>query len=175
MYDMVEFDTQTNFTDADDIVYIDTPHPILRVHYVEDLTAATSGYQIYNNNNTMQAAKIDKFEVLNVKPVDRIDPGFIYFKPHEKRIYLKNNKNKYRIHYLHYFDNLEYTDETLIPIPNVFLWALYSLVMWYIYPNYGQMGDNEEQNAFNKAKDQLQNLAKTDSLQISGIDWSNIH
>lgn len=173
MYDSIEFDTTINFTQTDDVVYIDVPYPILRIQYIEDISSGTSWYQTFNGSSVIQWGQ-ETFECLNIKPTSKIDRGMVYFKPHTKRIYLKNNSGKYIIHYLHYFDDLVYDDTTEIPIPNAFLWALYSLVMWYIYPNYWQMGDNEEQNAWNKSKDQLQNLAKTDSLQITWVSWSNI-
>lgn len=172
MADMIEFDTTVDFTDADEVVYIDVPYPLLRVMYIEDLSLGTVAYTTalertsYLNQN---------FECLNIKPTDKIDPWHIYYKQHTKRIYLRNNSNTYRIHYLHYFDRVEYADDTEIPVPDIFLWALYSLVMWYIYPNYGQQGENKEANAWSKGRQQLVDLAKTDAMQLSWIGWGNIH
>ena len=171
MYDTIELDCVTSFTEADEVVYIDVPYPLLRIMYIEDLSYWTTSY-----NTTLEKTSqlSQQFEALYTKPYDKIDPNHFYFKQHTKRIYLRNNNNKYRIHYLHYFDRLEYNDTTEIPIPDIFLGALYELVMGYIYPNYWQQGENKEANAFNKGRQQLVDLAKTDSMQLSGVLWNNI-
>ena len=158
MHDKIELDCTTDFPDWEEVVYIDVPYPLLRVMYIEDLSNTT-----------------ESFDCLNIEPTDKINYGDIYYKQHTKRIYLRNNKNRYIIHYIHYFDMVQYADDTEIPIPDLFLWALYELVMWYIYPNYWQQGENKEANAFNKWRQALVDLAKTDSMQINWISWSNIH
>lgn len=171
MYDVVELDCTTSFTSADEVVYVDVPYPLLRVMYIEDLSQGTS---IYNTSVERTTKLANQFDALLIKPDDKIDPNHFYFKQHTKRIYLRNNNNTYRIHYLHYFDRLEYNDTTEIPVPEIFLWALYELTMGYIYPNYWQQWENKEANAFNKGRQQLVDLAKTDSMQLSGVLWNNI-
>ena len=158
MHDKIELDCVTAFPWNEEVVYIDVPYPLLRVMYIEDLSNTT-----------------ETFDCLNIMPTDKIDYGNIYYKQHTKRIYLRNNHNKYIIHYIHYFDMISYADDTEIPIPELFLGALYELTMWYIYPNYGQQGENKEANAFNKWRQALVDLAKTDSMQINWISWTNIH
>ena len=171
MYDKVELDCVTSFTEADEVVYVDVPYPLLRVLYIEDLS---NGSNAYTTMTERESFLVQNFECLNIEPTDKIDPGHIYYKMHNKRIYLKNNKNKYRIHYVHYYDRVDYSETALIPIPDIFIWALYSLTMGYVYPNYGQQGDNKEANAWAKWRQQLGDLAKMDSMQMAWIYWRNI-
>ena len=141
--------------------------------YIEDLSAGTA--TTYSTSTERLNYTTTQYESLNIEPTDEIDPWFYYFKPHTYRIYLRNNNNTYRIHYIHYFDRIEYDDTVEIPIPEIFLWALYSLVMWYVYPNYWQQWENKEANAWAKWRQQLVDLAKTDAFQLSWVSWNNIH
>lgn len=171
MFDTIELDCTTSFTDADEVVYIDVPYPLLRIAYIEDLSNWTQAY-VSSVERWIQLHQ--QFEALNIKPYDKIDYWHYYYKQHTKRIYLRNNKNKYRIHYIHYFDRIEYSEDAEIPIPDIFDGALYELTMWYVYPNYWQQGENKETNAFNKWRQALSDLAKTDSMQLSWVYWNNI-
>ena len=171
MKDKVELDCVTAFPNWEEVVYVDVPYPLLRVLYIEDLSNWTNFYQTTVERRSLLN---QQFECLNIEPTDKIDPSYYYFKQHTKRIYLRNNNNKYRIHYIHYFDKLDYTDTVELPIPDVFCWALYSLVMWYIYPSYWQQGENKEANAWAKGRQQLTDLAKMDSMQLTWVSWANI-
>jgi hypothetical protein len=46
--------------------------------------------------------------------------------------------------------------------------------MTYLYPINWQYWENKDANNYNKAQDQLVNLAKTDAFQLSVVVW-NIH
>ena len=160
MYDEIVFDTTTNFTDDDKLVYIDVPYPLLRVAYIEDLSW-----------------QVDTFETKNIKPSTLsantlLMDGEIYYKQHTKRIRLKNNRNKYIIHYIHHFDYVTYSDTAQLPVPDIFLGALYQLTMGYIYPSYWQQWENKENNAWQKWRQSLTDLAKTDSMQLTWIQYN---
>ena len=172
MYDKIELDCVTTFVNGEEVVYIDVPYPLLRVLYIEDLSNGSSAYTAALERTSLLN---QNFECLNIEPTDKIDYNHIYYKQHNKRIYLRHNNNKYRIHYVHYFDRLTYSDTVEIPIPELFLNALYNVVMSYIYPNYGQQGENKEANARTIGRQQLADLAKTDSMQLTWVSWSNIH
>lgn len=170
MKDKAVLDCRT-FPESTELCYVDVPYPLLRVMYIEDNSNETS---MYRTAVERQSYLVTQYDSLNIEPTDKIDPWHYYYKQHTKRIYLRNNKNTYTIHYLHYYDRLEYSDTAEIPIPEIFLWALYSLTMWYIYPNYWQQGENKEANSWAKGRQQLTDLAKTDSMQLSWISWNNI-
>lgn len=162
MYDNFYIDLAT-VPVTTNLVEVTLPYPILRVVRIKDL---------WNK-------QIDKFFNINVEPfetlsdwLEDIKDNEFYFKPHTKKIKLRNNWVWYYLHYIHYFDQVTY--EWTLPVPSLFEWALFNLVLWYVYPNYWQMWENKEANAFQKSRQQLTDLAKTDSLQLSGIE-GNTH
>jgi len=159
MYDSFHIDLTAE--DPETVVSTVTlPYPILRAVRMKDLWLK----------------KIQQFENVNSEPFDGLvdwledlaDNEFRY-KPHGKTIKVKNNGVGYVLYYIHHFDAVEYT--STIPVPDIFLWVLYNLVLGYIYPNYWQTWENKEANVFTKARQQLTDLAKTDSLQLSWIEW----
>lgn len=138
-------------------VEVNLPHPILRAVKMVD----------------MWMKKISNFDNINVEPfntTDNIWETELFFKPHTKKIKVYNNKVWYILHYIHYFDQVDY--EWTLPVPSLFEWVLFNLTLWYIYPNYWQMWENKEANVFSKSRQQLTDLAKTDSLQLSWIEWN---
>lgn len=96
----------------------------------------------------------------------------LYFKPWTKTLYLPNNHKWYVIHWISFFNPVDWDDE--IPLPEHFLAALYNITMTYLYPINGQYWDNKDANSYNKAMTQLVNLAKTDMFQINSVK-GNIH
>ena len=96
----------------------------------------------------------------------------LYFKPGTKLLYLPNNKKWYVIHWISFFNPVDWDDE--IPVPEHFLACLYNLTMTYLYPVNWQYWDNKDANSYNKAMTQLVNLAKTDMFQINSVK-GNIH
>lgn len=105
--------------------------------------------------------------------VEDLMPDELYFKPWTKEIYIPNNKNEgYILHWISFFNPVDWEDE--IPLPEHFMWALYNLVLCYLYPINWQYGVDKESNNYNIAQTQLVNLAKTDAYQMNHIIW-NIH
>ena len=157
MYDKHVADFSSVWDDKNITVTLD--YPIKRVVWITDL----------NKQYT-------EFYVLKVEPTeghDDLEGNNVYFKPWSKEITLPNNDNKwYIVHYVHIFDKPELS--STIPLPDIFLWALYNLALAYAYPPYWQYGENKEWNVYAKASQQLINLAKSDSFQMSNVTW-NIH
>ena len=104
--------------------------------------------------------------------VEDVKDDELYFKPGTKQLYLPNNKKGYVIHWISFFNPVDWDDE--IPLPEHFLAALYNITMTYLYPINWQYWDNKDANSYNKAMTQLVNLAKTDMFQINSVK-GNIH
>lgn len=159
MYTSEEVDT-TLLTDTGDVTLEATlTYPIQRIVRIDD----------------MSSTALDKFENVNTEPFDGVrdlEINEFRYHPHTTRLKIYNNKSKYKIHYIHYFPVVGYDD--VIPLPDLFLGVLYNLTLSYIYPQYWQIGDNRETNVYNKARQQLTDLAKTDSLQLYWVE-GNIH
>lgn len=56
-----------------------------------------------------------------------------------------------------------------VPVPDVFLGTLHSLVLSYASVPYGQYADAKETSFYAKALQQMANLAKFDSIQMTSI------
>ena len=160
MYDNLLVDTTIINPEGDETtIEFDVDYPLIRVIRIDDLSA----------NPT------ERFENINTEPFDvenNLEIWQFWFKPHTNTIKIYNNKAKYRIHYLHYFDLLTMDDE--IPLPTLFLWALYDIALTYIYPTYGQLWDSKQTNVYNISRQQLKDLATSDSFQLHGVE-GNIH
>jgi len=144
---------------SDNNITVTLDYPIKRLVWLTDLSWRTT-----------------EFDILKVEPTewtDNLKSNEIYYKPWSKEIILPNNGNAwYILHYVHIFDKVEFTDE--LPIPEIFEWALYNMTMTYAYPPYWQYWENKEWNTYAKSNQQLANLAKTDSFQMTKVKW-NIH
>jgi len=152
-------------TDAKTIA-IELDLPIKKLFILEDLEA----YEALNRP-TDKEYRIRKTEPTPGKSDLKKDE--VYFKPGEKKIYLPNNNNKgYILHYVTFFNPIDWEDS--IPVPEHFLGCLYDLTMTYLYPINGQYWENKDANSYNRAQDQLVNLAKTDAFQLWVVVW-NIH
>ena len=140
--------------------------PIKKLFILEDLN-------LYEklDRRTEKEYKIRKVEPTPGK--SDLKPDEVYFKPGERKIYLPNNDNKwYILHYVTFFNPIDWEDN--IPVPEHFLGCLYDIVMTYLYPINWQYWENKDANCYNKAQDQLVNLAKTDAFQLWVVVW-NIH
>lgn len=134
---------------------IDLEKPILRIFIIEDNTE-----------------RIQKFEVVKIDTT--LTEGQCYYKQHTNEIkifdntYVSNGTNGwYNIHYVHTFNRIGYLDE--IPLPDLFLGALYNRTLAYLYPPYAQYGDNKQQTSYNDWDKQMQNLTKIDAFQLQNI------
>ena len=104
--------------------------------------------------------------------VEELKEKELYFKPGTKQLYLPNNDKWYIIHWISFFNPVDWDSE--IPVPEHFIACLYNLTMTYLYPINWQYWDNKDANSYNKAMAQLVNLAKTDMFQINSVK-GNIH
>lgn len=104
--------------------------------------------------------------------VEELKENELYFKPGTKQLYLPNNDKWYIIHWISFFNPVDWDSE--IPLPEHFIACLYNLTMTYLYPINWQYWDNKDANSYNKAMTQLVNLAKTDMFQINSVK-GNIH
>lgn len=104
--------------------------------------------------------------------VEELKENELYFKPGTKQLYLPNNDKWYIIHWISFFNPVDWDSE--IPLPEHFIACLYNLTMTYLYPINWQYWDNKDANSYNKAMAQLVNLAKTDMFQINSVK-GNIH
>lgn len=160
MYDSILVDMNTINPEQDEVtIEFDVDYPLIRVLRIDDLSTTP----------------IERYENVNIEPFNGekdLEIWQFWFKPHTKTIKIYNNKSKYRIHYLHYFDLLTIDDE--IPLPTLFLWALYDITLTYIYPTYWQLWDWKQTNVYNISRQQLKDLAASDSFQLVWIE-GNIH
>ena len=163
MYYSEEFDCTPYNTQTDVTVSFQTTYPILRIIRIDD----------------MSDSRLDNYELRATEPFNiqgntniNLESNEFRYQMHQTDIKLYNNRGKYRVHYLRAYPMLGMTDT--IPIPDLFLWVLYNLTLEYIYPQYGQLGENRETNVYNKARQQLTDLAKVDSFQITWVH-GNIH
>jgi hypothetical protein len=103
------------------------------------------------------------FEPIQVEPVSdvvKIKRNEYFIKPNEKGIWLPPTDVGYVVCYTHRYDWLEMQSE--IPLPNCFLGPLFNLSLTYLYPIQGQYGEGKEVNAYQKAREQLNDLSKND-------------
>jgi hypothetical protein len=77
-----------------------------------------------------------------------------------------------RLHYVHTFNPV--VDWGEIPLPELFLWALYNKTLTYIYPQYWQYWDGKDTTAYSKYQEQMENFNMIDSLQITWVE-SNVN
>lgn len=153
-------------TTNDKTIIVELPYPIKKLFILEDLNLYEKLWV-----KTEKEYRIRKTEPTVGK--SDLKPDEVYFKPGERTIYLPNNDNKgYILHYVSFYNPIDWEDA--IPIPDHFLWCLYDLTMTYLYPINWQYWENKDANSYNKAQDQLVNLAKTDAFQLSVVVW-NIH
>ena len=175
MYDKKTL-TWDSTTDKNIVLTLDSP--IKKVFLVHDKNDNRYPATLYNTNTTMKqnmpSTYDDRFQIIHTEPtegIENLNSHQLYFKPWSKSITIANNNNQwYVLHYVHGFDFVGIEDT--LPIPDMFLWALYNIVMTYLYPINWQYGDNKDANSYNKAKDQLVNLAKSDSFQNQQIIWN---
>jgi len=59
--------------------------------------------------------------------------------------------------------------QQLLPTPTVFDPALYHLALFYLYPGYGQLGENKESNAYTIAMTKLEKLKAIFAPQINSL------
>ena len=104
--------------------------------------------------------------------VEELKEDELYFKPGTNQLYLPNNKRWYVIHWISFFNPVDWEDE--IPLPEHFMGCLYNITMTYLYPINWQYWDNKDANSYQKSMTQLVNLAKTDAFQINSVK-GNIH
>ena len=104
--------------------------------------------------------------------VEELKEDELYFKPGTNQLYLPNNKRWYVIHWISFFNPVDWEDE--IPLPEHFMGCLYNITMTYLYPINWQYWDNKDANSYQKSMTQLVNLAKTDMFQINSVK-GNIH
>lgn len=150
----------------DKTISVELDLPIKKLFILEDLN-------LYEklDRRIEKEYKIRKVEPTPGKSDLKLDE--VYFKPGERKIYLPNNDNKwYILHYVTFFNPIDWEDN--IPVPEHFLGCLYDIVMTYLYPINWQYWENKDANCYNKAQDQLVNLAKTDAFQMWVVVW-NIH
>ena len=152
-------------TDAKTIE-IELPYPIKKLFILEDL----------NTYEKLWIRTEKEYLIRKTEPTpgkSDLKQNEVYFKPAERKIYLPNNDNKgYILHYVSFYNPIDWEDN--IPIPEHFLGCLYDITMTYLYPINWQYWENKDANNYNKAQDQLVNLAKTDAFQLSVVVW-NIH
>lgn len=123
-------------------------NPILRVFKITD-----------NSSNELD------FSISNID--EELDDWYIYFRPHEKVIKMKNNTDWITLHYLHTFNTLGTADQ--IPLPDLFLWPLFNRVLTYAYPWYWQYWDWKDTVAMSKYIEQMEHFRMIDSLQLVWI------
>lgn len=136
------------FSSSNDQITFTLDKPILRVFKVTD-----------NSDNELS------FDTSNVD--EELDNWQIYFRPHEKTIKIKNNTDWITLHYLHTFNSL--STNSIIPLPDLFLWALFNRVLSYCYPSYWQYWDWKDTVVMSKYIDQMENFRMIDSLQLTWI------
>ena len=59
--------------------------------------------------------------------------------------------------------------QQLLPTPTVFDPALYHLALFYLYPGYGQLGENKESNAYTVGTQKLEKLKAVFAPQINSL------
>lgn len=124
-------------------------YPIIRVQNIFDVKNQISQFERKNVNINLQEKEI-------------------FYRPLNTDIYLYNNTDWYKIAYIHTFIFLTDLAEQL-PLPNIFLWALYDLVMAYILPIYWQAGEQKEVSAYQRWMSKLKELAKFDANPIEKV------
>lgn len=59
--------------------------------------------------------------------------------------------------------------QQFLPTPTAFDPALYHLALFYLYPGYGQLGENKESNAYTVAIQKLEKLKAVFAVQINSL------
>lgn len=151
MYDKKD----VSITDLAVSTTITLDYPIIRVFIIED-----------------QTQRIAEFKTIKIDTT--LKEGQVYYKQHTPLINIFDNTNAsgngdggYTIHYVHTYNRIGREDE--IPVPEMFLGALYNRTLAYLYPPYAQYGDNKNQTAYNDYDKQMQNLTKIDGFQLQQI------
>jgi len=111
--------------------------------------------------------------------------GYVHFVPFTKVVTFYNNSLPdgaaimttgagYKLNYHRWFIPLTGADGEVVPLPEHFMGCLNTLALSYCAPQYLQLGDNKEINYYQKAKEMLLDLAKTDNIQTQQLT-ANIH
>jgi len=147
--------------------------PIKKIFIVEGLDK--EGRVDYLSQKAIPPFPGPEWKIKLIEPtpwVEDLKEDELYFKPWTNQLYLPNNNKWYVIHWISFFNPVDWDD--IIPLPEHFLAALYNITMTYLYPINWQYWDNKDANSYNKAMTQLVNLAKTDMFQINSVK-GNIH
>ena len=105
----------------------------------------------------------------NITNIDKkLDDWYIFYTPHEKIVKMKNNNSWIDLYYIHTFNQITSTDS--IPLPDLFLWALFNKVASYCYPWYWQYWDWKDTVSMSKYVEQIESFRMIDALQWTWVE-----
>jgi len=132
---------------------------------------------IRENRDGAQALQIDLLRTKNINTTYQLSSSpmaavEVFYIPGTNVITLSNNTTWYVIDYFKAYKKISSMEEE-IPVGDIFLGALYSFTMSYIFPVYWQYGEWKEANLYAQWRQRLADLMKTDNLPIN-IVKSNV-
>lgn len=153
-----------------------TTYNIFKVISISEITSTNTGLLPTSRNTTPDIRFVQTPHLKTTNDV--------FYTPGSNSITIDHSKDGHTLYYYKEVEidipDIQYDEppanrrstidlQQYLPTPTVFDPALYHLALFYLYPGYGQLGENKESNAYTVGMQKLEKLKSVFGMQINSL------